>query len=1033
VPIAPADLFVSPDLTEADAQTFLRSLGFRDPVAADRHLREMADDPAVREALGRLAAPLVDALARAPDPDGALVGMSRYLIARTARVDFLDYLTEDPEALEVLVTILGTSPYLGEVLIRNPEYFHWLMPRIHRGVPAIIEEERTGEPAGTAVGLDALKRLKRREILRIATRDILGRETLQSATAQLSELAALIVDRALAAVSRDRVAAEGRDRLPGRFAVIGMGKLGGEELNYSSDIDLIYVYEPDDETEAAAHGFFQRLGRGLTAALTDHTAESYLYRVDLRLRPMGRSGNIAHSLRQLRQYYDMWGVTFERFALIKARPIAGDRGLGRRFVDAVQPLVYRPYLDYAALEEMYQHKAAVDRTIRTAERSRNVKLGRGGIREVELFTQVLQLTYGASHPELKQRNTLAALDTLRGSGLISDEACGELTRAYVFLRTVEHRLQIVQERQTHTLSDRDEDLTIAARRLGFASASALEQALEAHRERVHGIYRGLFERREGAGDFRARQYFRILSSELPDGDALAYLERNGFPDPGAALAAIQALGAHASAASAPATARNVLANLLSASAGRIMESPRPDVLLVRFEQLTVQTGGPTLLARSLLENAVLREALLDVLDSGDLLAQRLIRSPELLDSLAQPLASDDELRRWFDGRLARMERLDRPDRMNALRRFTHNEEFKILVGWLATRSRTPPALDSRVSSRSDIETSASRPETSPQRSPEDVLQEQLTMLADYCTARVAQWLAPASLEDPHASWAILALGKLGGMELTVHSDLDLVFVYEDERDPSDSSTRWQMFVEQVQNFLSGSTSEGTAFRVDTRLRPEGTKGALAIPTSALVRYFAERAEPWERLAWTRAQVLVGSTTLSARLSAAVASFVYGPWRPQIPASMHRIRMRMERELGKEGDSRLDLKVGRGGLVDIDFLLQLIQIREGHGRPEFRVAGTRRLLASLPANRFLTAAEANELREAHRFLRTVEIFVRLDTDSSVSWITPHSEAWRSVAIRMGFRERPGEQLLGVYRSTTERVRTIYTTALERLES
>lgn len=1010
---------MSPDLTEEQAQGYLQSLGFRDPAAADRHLQEMADDLAVREALAGLAASLVEALKRTPDPDAAVVGLSRYLAARTSKVMFLHYLRDDLAALSVLIELLGTSPFLTEILVRDPEYFHWLISQLDRPADGVLEDardaasgsrldahssavgrRREADPAMTESRLDALKRKKRQHLLWIAARDILGRETLQGATALLSTLADLMIDQVLRVVADARLAAEGLDRLPGRFAVIGMGKLGGQELNYSSDVDVIYVYEPDDEDDSRAHAWFQRLARTLTAALTDHTAESYFYRVDLRLRPMGRSGNVVHSLQQLKQYYETWGETFERFAMIKARPSAGDRDLGRRFVESVQPFVYRGYLDHAALEEIYQHKISVDRAIQSSGRERNVKLGRGGIREVELFTQVFQLTYGAKHQELRQRNTLAGLDALRKTGFITDDVSEDLTRAYVFLRTVEHRLQMVQESQVHTLSASREELAICARRLRFESVAQMEAELEGHRARVHEVYRELFDRRKGTTSFEARQLFRILSDELPRDEALAHLAESGFGDPVAAFTAVAALGQHAATASAPATVRNVLANFLAGSIKRIVRCARPEQVLIRFEQLAAQAGGAGPLARSLLENQVLCEALIDVLDSGDLLAQRLIQHPELLDALVQPVPTIDSLRRSFEASLTHMERFDRADRMDALRRFKRNEEFKILVGWLATGSL-------------------------------EQLHQRLSLLADYCIAQVARWHAPAPLDQAGTSWAVVALGKLGGAELTVHSDLDLVFVYEDEPDPSDSTARWQTFVEHTQSFLGDPTGEGIAYRIDTRLRPEGSKGALAIPFQAFGRYLNERAEPWERLAWTRAQVLVGSRDLSSRLMNAVDAFVYGPWDERLPQYMHDIRMRMERELGKEGPSRLDFKVGKGGLADIDFALQLVQIREGATNPSFRVPGTRQLLSALPPNLYVRADEAERLREAYRFLRAIETLVRLDADSNISWMASDPVAMNAIGTRMGFGDAPGGRLLAQYREVTERVRSIYTSVVGRL--
>src|SRR6185436_11743499 len=320
----------------------------------------MAEDLVVREALGRLAGDLLPSLLESPDPDAAVVGLSRYLAARTGRAMFIDYLRDDPRALHVLTYVLGASPFLSEILIRNPEYFHWLISQFERSAPERrdLEEDIAGQLStidDPAEALDVLKRWKRRETLRIAARDLLRRETVETATAQISDLASVVVDTALIIVMNQLLEADGREAAPGVFAVIGMGKLGGRELNYSSDIDLIYVYdtsqlEPSDES--SARDFFHRLGRKLTAALGDYTGESYLYRVDLRLRPGGAKGNIAYSLDEYDEYYNAWGETFERFALIKARPIAGDMALGRRFIERVQPFVYRKYLDRAALEEL---------------------------------------------------------------------------------------------------------------------------------------------------------------------------------------------------------------------------------------------------------------------------------------------------------------------------------------------------------------------------------------------------------------------------------------------------------------------------------------------------------------------------------------------------------------------------------------------------------------------------------------------------------------------------------------------------------
>jgi glutamate-ammonia-ligase adenylyltransferase len=1013
----PSDLFLSPDLTEEQAREYLASLGFRDAVAADTHLQAMAEDLSVREALGRVAPDLLPALLESPDPDAAVVGLSRYIGARTGRSMFLDYLREDPRALHVLTYVLGASPFLGEILIRNPEYFHWLVSQFERSAPdrQDLEDEIHAQLStidDPAEALDVLKRWKRRETLRIAARDLMRRETVETATAQISDLASVVVDTALAIVMHQLLAAEGREAAPGAFAVIGMGKLGGRELNYSSDIDLIYVYDTPDGDPSAGSGsraeltddssardFFHRLGRKLTAALGDYTGESYLYRVDLRLRPGGAKGNIAYSLDEYDEYYTAWGETFERFALIKARPIAGDAQLSRRFIDRVQPFVYRKYLDRAALEELSRYKARSDQALGTRADDRNVKAGRGGIREIELFTQVFQLSYGGQNPSLRQASTLAGLEALVRAGLVSKPVQHDLTHAYVFLRSVEHRLQLVQENQTHRMSDQPQELEISARRLGLGSSEDLAKQLREYRDRVHAIYGGLFEHRKDSSDFEARQLFRILNNEVPPSEAVTYLESCGLPEGKAVLDRMLSMNQSAASAQAPAVARNVVANLLAVLMPRLVECAKPEQVLTRLEQLAAATGGPIHFYRSLLEHLALQEAVILVLDSGDLPAMRLIRYPELLDSLILPPEDIDTAGRKIASALDWREDLDEESRMSQVRRLKAVEEFKMVFEWLAG---------------SNI----------------DVLQEKLSTLAELCVERAARWHAPQSLE--RESWAIMALGKLGGIELGVHSDLDLVVFYEG--DPEDGRTfeQYQAFVTAMTTFLDRPTSEGTVYHVDTRLRPEGRKGALAIPVSMFQRYLETRAEPWERLAWTRCRPLAAPPEMSDRIQNLVTGFVYGPWDPKMPHTMRDVRARMERELAHEDGRRLDFKVGKGGLADIDFMLQLIQIREGHRRPEFRIPGTRRLLASLPETAYLQSGEIDLLRTAHKFLRALELMARMDTDTNLSWISSDPLVIAPLAVRMGFaRPSAGEQLLDKYRNTTAIVRKLYLQVLERL--
>jgi glutamate-ammonia-ligase adenylyltransferase len=546
------------------------------------------------------------------------------------------------------------------------------------------------------------------------------------------------------------------------------------------------------------------------------------------------------------------------------------------------------------------------------------------------------------------------------------------------------------------MSDEAHELDISARRLGLGSAEDLDKQLSAYRDRVNEIYLDLFEHKKDSSEFEARQLFRILNNEVPEPEAIAYLQSGGVPDGKAALEAMFSMNQAAAAAQAPTVARNVVANLLATLMSRLAECARPEQVLTRLEQLAAATGGPIHFYRSLLEHLALREATILALDSGDLPSLRLIRYPELLDSMILPPEDIDTAGRKIASALDWREDLDRETRMNQVRRLKNLEEFKMVFEWLAGGNL-------------------------------DLLQEKLSLLAELCVERAARWHAPQDVE--RKSWAIMALGKLGGIELAVHSDLDLVVFYDG--DPEDGRTfeHYQAFVTAMTTFLDQPTSEGSVYHVDTRLRPEGRKGALAMPVSMFQRYLDTRAEIWERLAWTRCRPLAAPDEMAGRIQDLVTGFVYGPWNSKIPVTMRDVRARMERELAHEDGGRFDFKVG---LADIDFMLQMIQIREGFQRPEFRIPGTRRLLLSLPDTEYLMPAEADRLRGAHRFLRSLELMARMDTDTNLSWIRNDAATVAPLAVRMGFaRPSAGETLLEAYRETTVGVRELYLRVLDRI--
>jgi glutamate-ammonia-ligase adenylyltransferase len=427
----PSDLFLSPELTEEQARTYLQSLGFRDAAAADSHLQQMADDLVVREALGRLAPDLIAALLESPDPDGALAAVARYVSARSGRAMLLDYLREDPRALHVLTYVMGASPQLGEILVRTPEYFHWLVSQVERSAPDRQDHEEELMSAlssieDTSEALNLLRRWKRRETLRIGTRDLLRLETVQTAAAQLSDVAGVAIDFALAIVMQQRLEEESRPQHPGTFAVIATGALGGREMSYEPEVDLLYVYDAQAMNGGDAgpvRDFFVRVGCDLTAALRDETHEGFLYRVGLPQWPQTEGWLEACSLSDYTGHYAASTDLAERLALVRARPIAGDAELGARFIAACQPFVYGEGANAVA-------KISAGSSMPESQLT------------VEFFTQAFQFRHGARHPALRHSGTLAALDAMRKAGLVPEQVCRELDHAYVFLRSTEHRRQL---------------------------------------------------------------------------------------------------------------------------------------------------------------------------------------------------------------------------------------------------------------------------------------------------------------------------------------------------------------------------------------------------------------------------------------------------------------------------------------------------------------------------------------------------------------------------------------------------------------
>ncbi len=490
------DLLLAPHLHPEEVAARLHPYGFRRPAQADRNLQALAEDPIARGLLADLLPDLLACLADSADPDGALDRLERFFRSAGATAALLSHLKGAPRGIELLTRTLGASPFLADILVRHPNWFYWLSdPEVlaRRRTRAEIEEDLARALAplkGEARRLGALRVAKRREILHIGVRDLLRLARVEETLAALSTLAEALLRKACEEAAR-AVGQGHRPAVVKGFAVLGLGKLGGGELNFSSDVDLIFVCgsDADPDPDRAA------LARRLTDALSSVTDEGYVYRVDLRLRPEGRVGRVVPSLEACDLYYRTRGATWERLALVKAWPVAGDRALGRRFLAATEPFVFARAFDAAALDEILEMKRRIDRKVALRDESgRHVKLGVGGIREIELVAQVLQVRFGGERRALRDRNTRRALARLRRASLLSREEHAALLSGYMFLRDVENKLQMVSDVQTHTLPESPEELRICARRLGYTetqgvdAGEALLRDYRSHTEAVHRIF-----------------------------------------------------------------------------------------------------------------------------------------------------------------------------------------------------------------------------------------------------------------------------------------------------------------------------------------------------------------------------------------------------------------------------------------------------------------------------------------------------------------------------------------------------------------
>ena len=929
-------------------------------------------------------------------------------------------LAEHPGAASLLAQLGGASQFLSDALRRHPAVLAWLLQgstmrqwlrdELAAALAADLAPFKTREAR-----LNAVRRFKYRQLVRIGARDLLGDAHLTVTTEELAHLADVCLD-AVCRLADERLRAQ--HGAPGTgFAIIGMGKLGGEELNYSSDVDLIFAYGDDGETAggpggALPHGeYFARLGRDVVSGIETVTEEGYTFRVDLRLRPEGRSGAVALSLEGFRLYYAERAQLWERQALIKARPCAGDDVVGRRFAELTREFVYRPGVDAAVVDEIRAMKRQIDLGLRHRGDGTNVKLGRGGIREIEFLVQALQLLYGGDDPWLRERTTLKAIFRLLERGYLAPELGRMLSDAYVHLRMVEHRLQLVHEFQTHSLPADSKEIGRLARRLGIAAPPRRAAGVfNARHRRITRQVRRAFE-----DFFSPRRAAQVAMPRLP---SLTAMRATGFADPDRARQNLRLLFEGRPLLPYPALTRAALARLFPPLMNALWRSPDPDEALHQFERFVSASGPRTGYLALLAEHEDVLLNFVRLCARGDLLAQMLVSQPELLRSLAAPEALAARKREpGFRAALAPVlaPAVALAERRDRLRRIKQAEELGVVWRYLLSVS-TLDQYSVEMTALAEatlavgwtlaMELAGERLATSRDEAPRDE--------ADRPKSSI-------TLDWPQTPAVIVGVGKLGGRELTTGSDLDLFVVYGDETDAAHDF--YTGAVEHLSALLGDITAAGVAFPVDLRIRP-GSKGSgFASSLAALERYYREYGDLWERQTLTRARLVLGDARLGRRVRRALDHVVYGAalGRGDVK-EIAEVRQRMELELGKETPGRYHVKYGRGGLVDVEFLAQTLQLMHGAGHPGVRRASTRHALRALQRAGILDAADATALREHYAALRTVSLALRLFGARPSDTLDVAGPMPARVARALDYPDR--EALLADYRRRTDAVRAIY---------
>ncbi len=883
--------------------------------------------------------------------------------------------SRSPQGEKLLAAIFGNSPFLSGLAIREWKFLTRLVEMgpdpLFAEIAAAVEDRADHSENAPAL-MRRLRFAKRRTALLAAVAELAGMWSLEQQTAALSRFAEGAIGAALRhllreAVSKQRVALSDTadPEHDSGLIVLGMGKLGAGELNYSSDIDLILFFDPAKSKVGVRDGaqpFFSRLARDLVRILEERTGDGYVFRTDLRLRPDPGSTPLAMSVAAAMAYYESVGQNWERAALIKARPVAGDRIAGERFLRELSPYIWRKHLDFAAIQDIHSIKRQINAFRgggQIAVEGHDIKIGRGGIREIEFFAQTQQLIWGGRIPQLRVRATCEALRRLAEAGRVDPAAATALIADYRFLRRLEHRLQMVDDAQTHRLPDDREGIAHISAFLGYRRPDDFTADLTAHLTSVERQYAELFEQAPslaGPGNL-------VFTGTEDDPDTLASLSRLGFSDPAAIAARVRSWHHGRMRAFRSQRAREILTELVPEMLRIFGATAHPDEAFRRFDQFLSRLSAGVQLFSLFQANPGLLALVADIMAGAPRLAEQLAQRPALLDAVLTreffaPVPDQPGLAADLGQMLAGAAEF--ADTLDALPRWAGERRFQVGVQQLRR------AIDG------------------------DAAGKALTDIAE--TALAA--LVPAVEDDfarrhgrvPGGAFAVIGMGRLGSREMTLASDLDLIMIYDapaiaasDGAQRLSTSSYYARLSQRLIGAITAPTAEGPLYPVDMRLRPSGSSGPIASSLESFDRYQRESAWTWEHMALTRARTVAGDARLRERIAQTIDAVLRSPRDPErLVADIAEMRRRIAAE--NQHPSRWDLKHRRGGLIDLEFIAQYLMLREAAARPQVLHRATADALRALGAAGVVTPAAEQQLSRAAALLREVHALLTLIGES-----------------------------------------------------